>query len=46
MGFLEDDKAGAEGVVVARLATFQRNEPESPITLAVNAAAPDSASRS
>lgn len=38
MGFLDDDRTGAEGVVVARLATFQRNEPQSPITLAVNAA--------
>lgn len=38
MGFLEDNSTGAESVVVARLATFQRNEPQSPITLAVNAA--------
>ncbi|MFM7057419.1 MAG: tetratricopeptide repeat protein, partial [Planctomycetota bacterium] len=38
MGFLEGNSAGADSVVVARLATFQRNEPNSPITLAVNAA--------
>jgi tetratricopeptide (TPR) repeat protein len=38
MGFLEESGNAAERVVVARLATFQRNEPNSPIILAVNAA--------
>lgn len=38
MGFVEQGQAGDDGVVVMRLATFQRNEPESAITLAVNAA--------
>ncbi len=38
MGFLEESSNAAERVVVARLATFQRNEPNSPTILAVNAA--------
>lgn len=38
MGFVEQGQVGGDGVVVMRLATFQRNEPDSAITLAVNAA--------
>lgn len=38
MGFIAEGQVGSAGVVVVRLATFQRNEPASAITLAVNAA--------